>query len=44
MAGELKVKDVPASIVPVFVMARDGFGGTPRSHPEMKAPAIPKTS
>ena len=44
MAEELKVKRVPMLTVPVFVMARDGFAGMPRSQPEMKAPAMAKTS
>ena len=44
MAGELKVKSVPMLTAPVFVIVRGGFGGTPRSQPEMKGPAMPKTS
>lgn len=44
IAEELKVKSVPMLTTPVFVIVRDGFAGTPRSQPEMKAPASAKTS
>jgi len=42
-ASDLKVREVPACIVPVFVTANDGLAGTPMSHPEMKPPAIAAT-
>jgi len=44
MAEELKVKGVPTPTAPVFVRARDGFAGIPRSQPEIKGPARAKTS
>lgn len=44
IAGELNVKSVPIATVPVFVRARGWFAGTPRSQPEMKPPAMAKTS
>jgi len=45
MADELKVSLAPGATVPVLVIARVGFAGTPTSHgPLKKGPAIAKIS
>jgi hypothetical protein len=42
-AVELKVRRVPGWTEPVFVIANDGLGVTPTSHPEMKELAMART-
>lgn len=43
MASDLNVSSVPAPKLPVFVTAKLAVGVTPRSHPEMKEPAMEST-
>jgi len=43
MAADLKLNVVPGCIESVFVTVNDGFAGMPRSHPEMKPPAMART-
>lgn len=42
--GELNCNWVPVVTVPVLVMVKAGFAWMPTSQPEMKPPAIAKTS
>lgn len=44
MAEDENSSLVPIATVPVLVRASDGFAGTPRSQPEMKPPAMARTS